>query len=146
MKSHPQKVIIVSEVECAIFLLPRWSQNCVRSLNQLWLRIGIHHLLCSGSHKWEDEITLCSYEEASLWTTGKHCQLCTHTHTHTHTYISASTATSIAIFMLVTQSCLTLWNPKDCSPPGSSVHGFLQARILEWVAIPFSRGSFQSRD
>ena len=34
----------------------------------------------------------------------------------------------------------------DCSPPGSSVHGILQVRILEWVAIPFSRGSLQSRD
>jgi len=39
---------------------------------------------------------------------------------------------------LVTQSCLTLCHPMDCSPPGSSVHGILQARILEWVAIPFS--------
>ena len=36
--------------------------------------------------------------------------------------------------------------PMDCSPPGSSVHGILQARILEWVAIPFSRGSSQPRD
>ena len=43
--------------------------------------------------------------------------------------------------MLVSQSCPTLCNPMDCSPPGSSVHGILQARILEWVAIPFSRGS-----
>ena len=43
--------------------------------------------------------------------------------------------------MLVTQSWLTLCNPMDCSPPGSSVHGILQARILEWVASPFSRGS-----
>ena len=34
----------------------------------------------------------------------------------------------------------------DCSPPGSSVHGILQARVLEWVATPFSRGSFQPRD
>ena len=48
--------------------------------------------------------------------------------------------------MLVAQSCPTLCNPKDCSPPGSSVHGILQARILEWVAIPFSRGSSSSRD
>ena len=39
------------------------------------------------------------------------------------------------------QSCLTLCDPMDCSPPGSSVHGILQARILEWVAMPFSRGS-----
>ena len=46
--------------------------------------------------------------------------------------------------MLVIQSCLTLCNPKDCSPPGSSVHGILQARILEWVAMPFSRESWGS--
>ena len=40
------------------------------------------------------------------------------------------------------QSCPTFYNPMDCSPPGSSVRGILQARILEWIAIPFSRGSF----
>ena len=38
-------------------------------------------------------------------------------------------------------SCLTLWDPMDCSPPGSSVHGILQARMLEWIAMPSSRGS-----
>ena len=38
------------------------------------------------------------------------------------------------------QACLTLYNPMDCSPPGSSVHGVLQARILEWAAMPSSRG------
>ena len=43
--------------------------------------------------------------------------------------------------LLVAQSCPTLGNPMNCSPPGSSVHGILQARILEWVPIPFSRGS-----
>ena len=44
------------------------------------------------------------------------------------------------------QSCLTLCNPLICSLPGSSVHGILQARILEWVAMPSSRGSSQIRD
>ena len=44
------------------------------------------------------------------------------------------------------QLCLTLCDPMDCSPPGSSVHGILQARILEWVAMPSSRGSSQPRD
>ena len=48
--------------------------------------------------------------------------------------------------VLVAQSCLTLCNPTDYSQPGSSVHGILHARILEWVAIPFSRGSSKSRD
>ena len=45
------------------------------------------------------------------------------------------------VCMLVTPSCPTLCDPMRCSPPGSSVHGTLQARILEWVATPFSRGS-----
>ena len=45
----------------------------------------------------------------------------------------------------VAQSCLTLCNPMDCSPPSSSAHGILQARTLEWVAGPFSRGLSQSR-
>ena len=45
----------------------------------------------------------------------------------------------------VAQSCPTLCNPVDCSLPGSSVHGILQARILEWVAISFSRGSSRPR-
>ena len=48
--------------------------------------------------------------------------------------------------MLVAQSCPALCNLKDCSLLGSSVHGVLQARILEWVAIPFSKGSSQPRD
>ena len=46
----------------------------------------------------------------------------------------------------VTQSCLILCDPMDSNLPGSSVHGNLQARLLEWVAGPFSRGSSQPRD
>ena len=48
--------------------------------------------------------------------------------------------------VLIAQLCPTLCDPMDCNPPGSSVHGILQARILKWVAIPFSRGSSQLRD
>ena len=48
--------------------------------------------------------------------------------------------------VLVAQSCLTLCDPTDRSPPASSVHGILQVRILEPVAIPFSRGSSWPRD
>ena len=47
---------------------------------------------------------------------------------------------------LVLTPCLTLFDPMNCSLPGSSVHGILLARILEWVVIPFSRGSSQPRD
>ena len=82
----------------------------------------------------------------------------THTHTHTtHTYIYAcitwhsscpSVETGVwgpTLDVLVFQSCPTLCDPIDCSLPGSSVHEILQARILEWVAAPFSRGSSQRR-
>ena len=46
----------------------------------------------------------------------------------------------------VVQSCLTLCDPMDCSLPGSSVRGIFQARVLEWVAVSFSRRSSQPRD
>ena len=50
-----------------------------------------------------------------------------------------------AVLCLVAQSCPTLCDPMDCSQPGSSVHGILQARILEWVVMLSSRGSSQHR-
>ena len=52
----------------------------------------------------------------------------------------------MCVCVIVTQSYPTLCSPINCSPPGSSVHGILQARILEWVAMPFSRGSSQPKD
>ena len=64
----------------------------------------------------------------------KHIQVCIFT---IYIYIS---------MCLVTQSCLTVCDPMDCSLPGFSVLGILQARTLEWVAMPSSRGSSQPRD
>ena len=58
-------------------------------------------------------------------------------------YLGLVPSLKVKVKMLVTQLCPILCDPKD--PLGSSVHGNLQARILEWVAIPFSRGSFQLR-
>ena len=52
----------------------------------------------------------------------------------------------LKVKVLAAQLSLTLCDPMDCSPPGSSVHGILQTRILEWAAIPFSRGSSKPRD
>ena len=52
----------------------------------------------------------------------------------------------IHVLCSVTQSCPALCDPMDYSPPGSSVHGISQARMLEWVAISSSRGSFRTRD
>ena len=65
-------------------------------------------------------------------------------------YFTFSISYSVLPFHLVwskvAQSCLTLCDPVDCSLPGSSIHGIFQARVLEWVAISFSRGSSPPRD
>ena len=53
---------------------------------------------------------------------------------------------SMCMYAKSLQSWLTLCNPMDCSPPGSSVYGILQARIVEWIDMPSSRGSSQPRD
>ena len=52
----------------------------------------------------------------------------------------------VVVVALVAKSCLTLFDPVDCSPPGSSALGIFQRRILEWVAISFSRGSSPPSD
>ena len=102
------------------------------------------------------------------------CLSLSHTHTHTHTHGCNSAVGQekehwehpgpqcilLALYpshlqrqklhfpvcVSVIQSCLTLCDPTDCSPPDSSVCGTFQARILEWVTMPFSRGSSQPRD
>ena len=61
-------------------------------------------------------------------------------------YIWSPLSYRVICCCLVAKSCPTLCDSMDCSPPGSSLHGILQARILEWVAIPFSRGSSWPRD
>ena len=53
---------------------------------------------------------------------------------------------AVCVYVLVAQSCPTLCDPMDCSLPGSSIHGILQARILAWIAISFSRKSSWPRD
>ena len=67
----------------------------------------------------------------------------------TRDWIRAPSSESVEpwpLLCLVIQSCSTLYDPMDYSLPSSSVHGILQARTLEWVTMPFSRGPSQPRD
>ena len=67
---------------------------------------------------------------------------------HSESLVSAKTGTilpCVYVCVWVAQSCPTLCNPMNCSPPGFSIHGILQARILKWGAIPFSRVSSRPR-
>jgi len=63
-----------------------------------------------------------------------------------HTHALSDTQTCVCMHAKSLQYCLTLCNPMDYSPPDCPVHGILQVRILEWVVLPFSRGSSLSRD
>ena len=76
---------------------------------------------------------------------------CTEVHgvTKSWTQLSEWTENHCGWWLCCTKSlqlCLTIWDPVECSPPGFSVHGILQARILEWVAMPSSRRSSWLRD
>ena len=62
------------------------------------------------------------------------------------TYVRKNMCMRASVHAKSLQSCPTLCDPMDCSPPGSSVHGILQARTLEWVAMTSSRGSSWPRD
>ena len=75
-----------------------------------------------------------------LYSTGNYIQYLIITY-------SGKKSENIYIHMCVhAQSCPTLCDPMNCSPPGSSIHGISKASILDWVAISFSRGSSQPRD
>ena len=65
---------------------------------------------------------------------------------HSPTYVRSPEPSNSCCCCLVAKLCLTLFDPMDCSPPGSSVHGISQERIMEWVAMPSSRGSSRPRD
>ena len=80
----------------------------------------------------QSSLTLCSSKNAEV---GSHFLL---QGTCICVYIHMWCVCALCSFMKL---CLTLCNPMDCSPPGSSVHGIFQVRILKWVAISFSRGS-----
>ena len=95
-------------------------------LTYLHLRVCVHACVCVC-------VCVCVLSTSLLSGTIKHSRLIL--------YISRP-----VLCVLVAKSCLTLCNPMDCSPPGSSVHGIFWTRILEWVAIPFSRGSSWPKD
>ena len=63
-----------------------------------------------------------------------------------YTFIEVERIKGSEVKVLVAQSCPPLSDPMDCSPPGPTVHGILQARVLEWVAMSVSRGTSQPRD
>ena len=115
----------------------------------------VTQLLCARADSWKQAITVYMRTpdpgKVTSWAfqVGGHCSrshstLPTHTGEHSVCRICPGTYTWGGCS--VAQWCPTLCDPMDYSPPGSSVHGISQARILEWAAISSSRGSFWLRD
>ena len=105
--------------------------------DQLWyppwiFRVG------EGCRKHYNYLSILNLK-ACLWNVSDMCE-------HSYACLSVHQWATTMLYVLVSQSCPTLCNPMDCSPPGSSVHDILQSRILEWVTIPVSRRSSQPRD
>ena len=101
---------------------------------------------------WGDELNLSWSEDSLLWLRSldfiHQDFICLSTCNNLSQPISLTPTPPLTCMLhaKLLQSCLILCSPMDCSPPGSSVHGILKARILEWVAMPSSRGSSQPRD
>ena len=108
--------------------------NCyVFSLVCLWGNLAVNHSSCFGSQVPCTAPCLSYLLQLYVWKLLSHIWL----------FVTLRTIQWVSE---IAQSCPTLCNPMDCSPPGSSIHGILQARILRWVAISFSRGSSLPRD
>ena len=120
---------------------PLWSFLSYKGMSQIWFLL-LSHTVTLG--KYFNLIFLfCELEIRisilSVFLTGL---IYTYTHTHTLSIFASSNSTIIIVLCVV--SCFSP-DPMGCNPPSSSVHGILQARVLEWVAMPFSRESSQPR-
>ena len=104
-------------------LFPQLSQVFPTGLTKKAATLVVAEVPCSMKFTW-NPLTIADL--TAVPTEGANCQCC--------------------CCCLVTKLCLNLCNLMDCSPPGSSVHGILQARTLEWVAISFSREPSWPRD
>ena len=109
------------------------SQWCLRV--ESWHdRVVTHQLFHSGTSKKKKQFG------GRLWViwTKSHLSEDAHLTISLGTQHHFGACVCVCVHAKSLQSCLTLCNPMDCSPPGSSVHGILQSRVLEWVAMPFS--------
>ena len=94
----------------------KWGEESLKSCYAIYQRLE-KNWISEKTHKYNSDFYKCASS----------CLVCV--------------CVCVCVCVLVTELCPTLCDPMDCSPPGSSVHEILQARILELVAIPFSRGS-----
>ena len=133
--------LVYHKLKCLLFCLPFWifawsfllRELTLHSMNRSWIQRGpvIPLYCCHPEHLWEKHFNRLSW-----------ICLCS---ILTDIYFSQKW-NILKLTCVCAQLWLTLCDPMDCSLPGSSVHGIFQARILQWVAISYSRGPFRPRD
>ena len=114
---------------CIIWVLSPWS--CPSS-REKWIAITCYLMWSSSWELGEGEILIFPHPASVLG--------CVFLENWSKNFSAFLFLLPLCAYVKLLQLCLTLCNPMDCSPPGSSVHGILQTRILEWVAMPSSRG------
>ena len=132
------------------FCGPQQNGHVVKTRSQLYLSLPLHCLVSvciSALQKHSNK----RFQYREQWSQTEDVESCGQTKVwalRVHPLLLGRTDWMLCLYSLceVAQSCATLCDPVDCSPPGSSHHGILQARILEWISISFSRGSSQPRD
>ena len=110
-----------------------WRQQTRREAALLFSPICTKRSTCKGTQAWQLPVTVGFLEEAGQCWGGT-------------LMLPLPRKPSACVYAMSLQLCQTLCDPMDCSSPGSSVHGILQARILGWMAMPSSRGSSSPRD
>ena len=147
MCCHPGFVVPSIYYSQSRFSIILKGSRIFQTVNEHWLQLQVTS--CISFYKSQPvslsllSIKYCEITIFDLTFLNYLKDMCTNIHTHTHHFLLSFLIANVCV---CAQSCLTLCDSKDWSPPGSSVHGIFQAKILEWVAIPFSRGSFQPRD
>ena len=99
---------------------------------------------CPQAALWIQTLASISISDITVFTSSS--SICCPTESIYHSKKTPELKQYIDVRVLVAQSCPTLCDPMDCSPPGFSVHEILQARILEWIVIPFSRETARPKD
>ena len=137
-------------------LLSLFTQEIMRVLESLWyqgMRPNMHFLQYhSITDNIYEQIIVCFFSSTLFKKSLSSFQKSNTKKNHWKYYFqknedgTSQVSRPHVVLCLVAQSCLTLCDPMDCSPPGSSVHGILQARTLGWIAMPSSWGSSQPRE
>ena len=136
------------------YLLQRWPGEFQGVAKSYWIIFSFYSSLCTGILKWY----LMTGEKLESLNTWKGFSAISTLLLH-HYFLRASVSPPLDVSLScplhcsitmksenVSCSVVSDCDPVDCTPPGSSVHGILQARMLEWVAMPSSRGSSQPRE